>query len=138
MAADNRSEKATVRRKQKARDQGQVARSRDLASALGVLTVTLALAWQPHIWVSRWHSLFERLLTMGGQSDPGTGQQIFTSSALAMAQWSGPILLLAFCISIGAFALQGGFVFATEALKFNPGRLNPAANVGQIFSDAWA
>ena len=55
-------------------------------------------------------------------------------TTLAIAQWVAPILLLAFTISAFSAGAQGGFVFAPEALTPKFDRLNPATNLGQIFS----
>src|ERR1700719_4301242 len=58
--ADNRTEQGTLRRRQDARKKGQVVRSRDLVSALTLLSVVLFLAWHPEVWIGRWASLFAR------------------------------------------------------------------------------
>jgi flagellar biosynthetic protein FlhB len=134
--ADNRSEKATARRKQSAREKGQVVRSRDLASALTLLAFTLAMAWQPQMWIVRWRGLFERLLAVGGSGDIGLGTPIFSWTLLALAQWLAPVLSLALAVALFTQTAQGGFVFAPEALQPNWGRLNPAGNIGQMFSTA--
>jgi flagellar biosynthetic protein FlhB len=134
--ADNRSEKATARRKQSARDKGQVVRSRDLAAALTLLALTLALAWQPQLWIVRWRGLFERLLALGSSGEIGLGTPIFSWTLLALAQWLAPLLSLALAVALFTHTAQGGFVFAPEALQPNWARLNPASNLGHIFSAA--
>ena len=134
MAAENKSEKATVRRRQKARDKGQVARSRDLVSAFTLLSVTTAIAFASRIWIGTWRDFMVRLLDTGTSSDLGLGSSVFSWTAITVAQWIAPILLLGFVISIFFSSVQGGFVFAPEALIPKPNRLNPAANIGQIFS----
>jgi flagellar biosynthesis protein FlhB len=134
--ADNRSEKATARRKQSARDKGQVVRSRDLAAALTLLALTLALAWQPQLWIVRWRGLFERLLALGSRGEIGLGTPIFSWTLLALAQWLTPLLSLALAVALLTHTAQGGLVFAPEALQPNWSRLNPASNLGHIFSAA--
>jgi flagellar biosynthetic protein FlhB len=134
--ADNRSEKATARRKHRARERGQVVRSRDLASALTLLALTLALSWQPQMWIARWRGLFERLLATGGGGEIGLGTPIFSWTMLALAQWLAPMLSLALAVALLTHTAQGGFVFATEALQPNWSRLNPANNLRNIFSTA--
>ena len=134
--ADNRSEKATARRKQSARDKGQVVRSRDLAAALTLLALTLALAWQPQLWIVRWRGLFERLLALGSSGEIGLGTPIFSWTLLALAQWLAPLLSLALAVALLTHTAQGGLVFAPEALQPNWARLNPASNLGHIFSTA--
>jgi flagellar biosynthetic protein FlhB len=134
--ADNRSEKATGRRRLKAREQGQVVRSRDLAAALTLLAVTVMLSWQPQDWIGGWRGLFERLLAEGGGGEIGLGTPIFSWTLLTVGQWLAPVLALALGVALLAQIAQGGFVFAPEALKPNWTRLNPASNVAQIFSFA--
>ena len=134
MAADNKSEKPTARRQQKAREKGQVARSRDLVMAATLLAVTLLLAWQPQVWIGRWHGLFDRLLVAGSADEIGLGTPIFSWTALTVAQWVAPILFLALGVALFMSAAQSGFVFAAEALQPNWGRLNPANNLKNIFS----
>jgi flagellar biosynthetic protein FlhB len=134
--ADNRSEKATARRRHTAREKGQVVRSRDLASALTLLALTMALSWQPQVWIVRWRELLERLLALGSSGEIGLGTPVFSWTLLAVAQWLAPILSLALGVALFTHTAQGGFVFAPEALKPNWGRLNPASNIGQIFSTA--
>jgi flagellar biosynthetic protein FlhB len=134
--ADNRSERATARRREKARAKGQVVRSRDLASTLALLALTIALAWQPQMWIVRWRELLERLLSLGTGGEIGLGTPIFSWTLLAVAQWLAPVLSLALAVSLLTLTAQGGFVFAPESLQPNWGRLNPASNLGHIFSTA--
>jgi flagellar biosynthetic protein FlhB len=134
--ADNRSEQATARRKQQAREKGQIVRSRDLVSALVLLAVTLMLSWQPQVWIGRWRGLFERLLSVGSGGEIGLGTPIFSWTFLAVALWVAPILTLALAVSLLSHTAQGGFVFATESLTPNWNRLNPASNIGNLFSAA--
>jgi flagellar biosynthesis protein FlhB len=134
LAADNKSEKATVRRKQRAREKGQIARSRDLVSALTMLVVTATIAFEARAWIGSWRDFMVRLLDTGSSSDIGLGTSVFSWTTIAVAQWIGPALMIGFAISIFSASAQGGFVFAPEALTPKLDRLNPAANIGQIFS----
>jgi flagellar biosynthetic protein FlhB len=133
--AENKSEKPTGHRKQKAREKGQVSRSRDLVTAVTLLTVTLMLAWQPEIWVGRWRDLFSRLLVTSN-SEINLGTPVLAWTALAVAQWIAPMLFLTLGVAIFSNAAQGGFVFSAEALKPNFDRMNPAKNIGNLFSFA--
>jgi flagellar biosynthesis protein FlhB len=133
---ENKSEKPTGRRKQKAREKGQVSRSRDLVTALTLLTVTMMLAWQPHVWIGRWRDLFGRLLVTGTRSEIGLGTPILSWTALTVAQWVAPIVFLALGVAVLSNAAQGGFVFAPEAFKPKWERLNPESHISQMFSFA--
>lgn len=134
MPEDNKSEKATVRQKQRARTRGQVARSRDLVSALSVLSVTTTLLFVSRMWIGMWHDFLVRVLEAGSHAGAGVGSSVFSWTAIVVARGIAPILLLAFVISILSATVQGGFVFAPEAFTPKLDRLNPVANLGQIFS----
>ena len=73
MADQNKTEKATPRRRQKAREQGQIARSRDLIAGLGTMTAVMVLAWQLPGFVADWR----------GTAAPGTGLGRHPSRSIA-------------------------------------------------------
>lgn len=136
MADDNRTEKPTAHRLSKAREQGQVSRSRDLTTALSLLAVVFLLAWQPRLWVVRWRDLLARLLETGTRTDMNGGSPVFVMIATTVAQWLWPTLLAAMSVALLSTVAQGGFLFASEPIKPNWGRLNPASNLKRLFSVA--
>ena len=136
MAGENKSEKATARRKQRARDRGQVARSHDLVSALSLLAVTGIIAVESKSWVAGWRGFLTRLLDSASHPQGGLNIAVFSWTVILVAQCVGPVLVLGLAVSVCSASAQGGFVFAPEAFTPNFGRLNPATNLGRIFSIA--
>jgi len=134
--ADNRTEKATGRRREQARERGQVLRSRDLAAALTLLGVIFLLAWQPETWIGRWQQYFQDLLTSSTTTDWAGNIPVLSTTTLTVGQWLVPIFTVAFSIAILATVAQGGVTFATAALTPNFNRLNPVNNLQQLFSMA--
>jgi flagellar biosynthesis protein FlhB len=132
--ADNRTEQATPRRRQQAREKGQVLRSRDLVSTFTLLAVVFLLAWHPEIWIGRWHQYFEHALDASVQSDWTNNVPVIGWTGLVIAQWVAPIFAVAFCVAVAGTLAQGGLVIATEALSPDWSRLNPANNLRQLFS----
>ena len=132
--AENRSEKATPRRRIKAREKGQVLRSRDLVSAFTVIAVVFLLAWQPQIWIGRWQGYFSRSLLASAVGDWSESAPALRLTEIAVAQSLLPVFTVAFLIAIFATLAQGGLVFAGEALAPDWNRLNPSRNVQQLFS----
>lgn len=132
MADQNKTEKATPRRRQKAREQGQVARSRDLIAGLGTMTAVLLLAWQLPAFAGEWRSFFRHVLdraaTRPGQLVPVWPNDLALFRGVAVA--AGLSWLLA-CV---AGVAQGGLVFAPAALAPSLNRLNPASRLEQLFS----
>jgi flagellar biosynthetic protein FlhB len=132
--ADNRTERATPRRRQKARESGQVLRSRDLVSTITLLAVILVLAWNPTRWIGKWQAYFAHSLDASLRGDWTDHAPVIGWTALTVAQWIAPIFAVAFCVAIAGTLAQGGLVISTEALAPNWSRLNPVSHVQQLFS----
>ena len=134
MAADNRTEQATPRRKQKARERGQVVRSRELPSALALFAALLIVSWKSGNWGQQWHDLFSRAL------DAAVNQEISADTALlgltgtVVIRWLLPVLALAWVVATVSMVAQGGLVAAPVALSPQWSRLGVASNVKKLFS----
>ena len=136
MAEENRTEKATPRRRQKARERGQVLRSRELSSALALLGLVMVLGWQPLLsWRDGWRALWTHLLAQA--TSPGGVQPVtplLHEVALVTARW----MVLPLCVVFGMSALsslaQGGLNFSPQAVMPKFTRFNPASNLGRLFS----
>ena len=134
MAGDNKTEQATPRRRQKARERGQVPRSRELSAALSLLAVVLFLWWQPQLVFGPWREFFSRLLSTVYHGELGLGTPLFNWTGILLFRSLAPVLLLAWTVSLTSSLAQGGMVFATEAFVPNFDRLNPASNLRNLFS----
>jgi len=134
MADGDKTEQATPRRRDKAREQGQVARSRELAGALigftGLLVVLWISASQLQLWRSQWSSW----TGLAWQSDFNPGTPILMWTGIAALRWIIAPLGLVWVLAVASSVAQGGFVFATEALTPNLERMSPAKKLGQMFS----
>jgi len=133
VADESRTEQATPRRRQKAREKGQVARSRELPSALALLTLTLLVWWQAEVWRLQWREFLARTLPLPS-SDMKAYVTLLQRTAMLAIRWGAPPLLLSWLIAAGGVVAQGGFVFAPAALSLNPAKLNPASNLSRLFS----
>ena len=134
MASDQKTEKATPRRRQKARERGEVPRTRDLPDALALLTVVLLLAWQAQALGGRWRALFRDAVLAGVSGEFGQGIPLLQWIGWSVAALAGPALLLSWGGAVAGSVAQGGFVFAPAALSPKWARLSPAQNVKQLFS----
>ena len=133
--ADNRTEKATPRRRQKAREEGQVVRSRELSGSLGLMAAIMVIAWQPLLtWRDEWRALWSKLLTQANSGDIQSMTPLLRESALVAMRWTLPAMFAACGLSVLASVAQGGLVFSPKALMPKFDRFNPASNVGKIFS----
>jgi flagellar biosynthesis protein FlhB len=130
----------TPRRRQQARQQGHVARSRDLVAA-GVLVSALAIAWMQGSDLTRWIGglAIEQLgddvrISADSASAVELGRQMLFQMASAMFPVFGLLLLAAIISQVGQF----GVLFVPEKLAPDAQRLNPVAN-GQrlVGADNW-
>ena len=131
MADESKTERASPRRRQKAREQGQVARSRDLTAGLAAMTAVVCYAWQMPDFAAAWRGLFRQALAAatGGQRpvlDWHATLPVFRAVGIASA--------LGWVAAVAAGFAQGGFVFAASALAPNWKRLDPGSHLEQLFS----
>ena len=134
MADSNKTEQATPQHRKKARERGQVTRSRELSAALSMAAVAGTGYFMGRGALPYWTRFFRTTLELAGQdSIEPNGPLLFWSSVEAM-RWIMPILFAALGMSLLAGLAQGGFVFAPEALSFNADRFNPASRLQQMIS----
>jgi flagellar biosynthesis protein FlhB len=131
MPDSSKTERATPRRRQKAREQGQVARSRDLVAGLGTMAGIVLLSWQMPVFARDWCALVRRELSAAMRPDQllpvwRNDLVIFRSVAL--------VAILSWLAAAIAGVAQGGLVFAPSALAPSLNRLNPASRIEQLFS----
>ena len=132
MADESKTEKASPRRRQKAREEGQVARSRDLTAGLGAMTAVMFLASQMPAFASQWRGLLRSVLdeaaTRPEQLVPvwRATWPVFRGVALAAG--------MSWIVGTAGGLAQGGIVFAPKALAPNWKRLDPVSHIEQLFS----
>ena len=134
MAHDDKTEQATPRRRQKARELGQVARSRELAGALIGFTGLWVLLWISQAELRLWQASWRNWTNMAWQCDFNPGTPILTWVGAAALRWILAPIALVWVLAIVSSVSQGGFVFSFEALAPNVERLSPARKLGQMFS----
>ncbi len=134
MADESRTEQATPRRRQKARREGDVPRSRELPAALALITLVLFLWWYPHNWKGDWRELLERALNLAVHSDMAAGTPVLRWVTWATCVWAGPCMGVIWLVALASSFGLGGIVVAPTALAPKPQRLNPANNLGKLFS----
>ncbi|HUK23280.1 MAG TPA: EscU/YscU/HrcU family type III secretion system export apparatus switch protein [Terriglobales bacterium] len=134
MPEANKTEQATPRRRQKAREKGQIARSRELVSSLSALTAVLLLGARGPALAGEWRGMLGSVLDAAGSGDLGRDLPLLMAASLPVLQVGALVLGLAWMAAMVSGVAQGGLVFAPSALAFNPERLNPATRLEQLFS----
>lgn len=139
MAEDSdleKTEQASLQRLEKAREEGDVPRSRELATFTGLLAAGSA------IWISgdRLIRQLEANLTSGMNFDRARAfdftllysylERDLRDLLLAFAPVAGVLILVA----VFSPALIGGWLFSAKALTPNFSRINPLTGIGNLFS----
>tara|TARA_B110000003_G_scaffold86082_1_gene88115 strand:+ start:5482 stop:6630 length:1149 start_codon:yes stop_codon:yes gene_type:complete len=134
-ASEERTEEPTAKRLEKAREDGQVARSQELSVAAMMIGVALfmlvfggtLLDKLRHIFAAGF--LFERRDVFSDNLLPSTFGQHAVDSVLVLS----PMFLLAIMISIGASGALGGYNFSVKALAPKASKINPLKGLKRIF-----
>ena len=134
MADTNKTEQATPRHRKRAREKGQVTRSRELTGALAMAAVAVVLWVMGKNAIPQWTLYFRNTLDAAGSDaiEPN-GPIMFWTSVEAM-RWVFPLLLAALVVALFTGLAQGGFVFAPDALTPKMERLSPGKKLEQLFS----
>jgi flagellar biosynthetic protein FlhB len=134
MAESNKTEKATPQRRKKAREQGQIARSRELPNVLALFGIAGALLLLSNDMAAHWTRLYRTTLEAASSDNFSADGPILFWSSIEVLRWIVPALLVALLLSVAAGLAQGGFNLAPGALTPKFDRFNPASRLGQIFS----
>ena len=135
--SDDRTEQPTQRRRQDALRQGRVARTKEAGQAASLVAATLALGW---IGSSTLEHLGQTMAAgierMGALARAPIDQAQVTTVAISAVGSVGviaaPVALTAVITVIAFHTAQGGWNVATEALKFDLNRLNPATGFKRL------
>jgi flagellar biosynthetic protein FlhB len=132
--SENKTEKATPRRRQKAREQGQVARSRDLSGTLAMCGVLGLIVWQGSTGIETWRGLLRQAFDRSGDDVLTPNSPLFLWTGWAVLRCTAPLMATAWALSVVGSLAQGGVVVAPEALQPKIERLSPANKLSQMFS----
>jgi flagellar biosynthetic protein FlhB len=134
LADSNKTEKPTPRRRLKAREKGQVARTRDLSSILALAAAFAVFGWQASSMAQDWRGLLQSSLGTSVEETLNPASPALLWMAWEILRWTLPGMGAAWLVAISASLAQGGLVFAPEALVPKPERMSPADKLGQMFS----
>ena len=134
--AQERTEQASAKRLDEARERGQVPRSRELATTL-ILVGSAGALWSTSgalagalrdmmtdAFVLRRDRLFEPAIMLN---------ELHAAGAQALHAM-GPLLLVTVVTAVGGTVLLGGLNFSPQALGFKWERLDPVKGVGRLFA----
>ncbi|HET7881115.1 MAG TPA: EscU/YscU/HrcU family type III secretion system export apparatus switch protein [Acetobacteraceae bacterium] len=127
---EDRTEAATPRRLQKAREEGQVPVSRELTSFAGLAMATLALVLlAPAVT----HDLTRQLGVLLGDADD---LSLATASSIAGVAWlrgAAPFVLATMIAGSVVVLIQTGFLLTARPLRIDFSRISPRAGLKRLF-----
>ncbi len=134
MADSSKTEKATPQRRKKAREEGQIARTRELSNALAWSGALALVAWQVPDVARQWRGLLQSTLDLSVQESITPGGPILFWISCGVLRWIVPVVMTAWVLSVSGGLAQGGLVLAPGALALKPERMSPAGKLKQMFS----
>ncbi|MGE3771443.1 MAG: flagellar biosynthesis protein FlhB [Gammaproteobacteria bacterium] len=135
-SGQERSEEATAKRLEEARERGQIARSRELT------TMLLLFAAAAVLWSSGDDFVGTMAASMRYHFDVGNGLRLADVDLLRLAGGAlgdtlrslAPFLAVSALVSVAGTIALGGWNIAPEALGFKWNRIDPLAGIGRLFS----
>jgi flagellar biosynthesis protein FlhB len=135
-SSQEKTEEPTERKLTKSREDGQVPRSRELGTAVLLVSsaVTLLIfgSWLSDavITIAKFNFSFEREAAI----DPSYMFKHMARSGAEAAVAVAPILLIGFVAGVIGTIGLGGFNFTTKAIAFKANKLNPFSGLKRMFS----
>jgi flagellar biosynthetic protein FlhB len=139
MAEDNdqeRTEEASPRRLEQAREEGHVARSQELTTFAMMAAAGAGLWWLGGQVFGRLMALVRDALRFDGGGAFDTAQMTtrMHTQAFEALLAIAPLLILLLAVALVAPQLLSGWLFSTSALRFDLQRIDPLAGIGRVLS----
>ncbi len=135
---DDKTEKATPKKKSDARKKGQVFQSREMSASLILILMIVSMnAFGSIIYeqISTYmKKVFTEYLTNKDAFDTGILAKLFIDGVTVLAKTSLPLLLIAVLAGLLVGYAQVGILFTLETLKPQGNRINPLSGFKRIFS----
>lgn len=130
-----RTEDATSKRLQQAKDKGQVARSKELASVSVLVCGSVALMWFGEDVAQALFSIMERFFSISREEIYDTNKllDIVGGALVALVFPVFLILITLFVAALLGAAGLGGINFSAEAAMPKPSKMNPMSGIKRMF-----
>jgi flagellar biosynthesis protein FlhB len=133
---DNKTERPTARRLQKAREKGQTARSREVPAALILLGGLIFLSYNGTRMLQELQGQLSDFLRITPPLDFSVTyvRALAREALLRMGLLVMPLMLLTASFAVAANVLQGGLTISWHQLGFHFEKLMPANGIARVFS----
>ena len=135
---DDKTEKATPKKKSDARKKGQVFQSREMSASLILTLMIVSMNAFGSILLNQLSGFikktFTEYLVNKDAFDTGILAKIFIDGIIVLAKTSLPLLLIAMIAGLLVGYAQVGILFTLETLKPKGNRINPLSGFKRMFS----
>ncbi|WP_343729610.1 flagellar type III secretion system protein FlhB [Duganella sp.] len=131
----DKTEKASQQKLKKSRQEGQVVRSRDLSTAIGILVSLKLFVYLLPGYLMEFNEIFHQSfapLDSDGAIDNAMST-VFSSSMVLLIKMVLPLFVVPLFIMLGAM-VPGGWVVSTKHWEPKLSRMSPMSNIGRLFS----
>jgi len=134
MAQENKTEKATPYRRRKLKQEGNVAKSVEIASSLTVLISSLIIFFSGALIFQEVVSFMMSISGVGPGDFALTAGNTIRDSFIRIVGLLTPFFVVTVLVVVGAHIAQFGFIFTLKPLRFKWERLNPFEGFKRIVS----
>jgi len=135
--ADNgdKTEKASAQKLKKAREEGQVVRSKDLSTAIGILVSLKMFSLMLPTYLESFRSLFRLVFVPLGETGAMENAMsvVFLAAAALFVKMILPLAVVPFAIVLSGM-VPGGLIFSGKNMMPKAERLSPMKNLGNLVS----
>ncbi len=134
-SSQEKTEEASAQKLKKSKDEGQVARSKDVATTISLLATLLILKYSVGFYAESLHESFRISYINFHESTLGLGdlQTLLANNLILFGKVLLPLLITPFLV-IALSLMPGGWVFASKNFMPQFSRLNPIKGLGKIVS----
>jgi flagellar biosynthetic protein FlhB len=128
-----KTEKPTPQRLKKARKEGQIPRTQELGTWLGVATASVMLPMLAENAFAEVQQLFVQVGSVANNPEPAALSVLMGQALMAFMTTVLPTALAMMVVGTVAAAAQGGVTFATKSMKPTLKKLNPFPGIKRMF-----
>ncbi|MBF0316576.1 MAG: flagellar biosynthesis protein FlhB [Nitrospirae bacterium] len=126
---DERSEQATPRRRQRAREKGQTAKSREVTALAGMAGVLLVVHFGGNYVFNNMTDITAKFLKLQYGLDPFTATRVAMVNVITLLM---PFFIAVMTLAVASDVAQVGFF--VKPLEFSFSKLNPVSGLQRLFS----
>ncbi len=134
--AQERTEKPTTKRLQEAKDKGEVARSKDLTTAIVMMAASVTVLILGPQFTNSWIVVLQRAFSYSREQiyNPNTMPIVFSNTLADALTIVWPLFMVTAIAAFVGSVILGGVSFSTKVFEPKISKLNPLTGIKKMFS----